>query len=126
MDDNKLSKKFREIQAKLHPDRYARKSDEEQALSIEWSSLVNVAYQTLHPPFKRATYLLKKHGINLPETNDAIDRAFLVNMMERNEEVVNRLTRKYTLISLLYFPSCLRSKMQKMWKQLKNFNDKLK
>lgn len=59
----------------------------EQELSADWSSLINSAYKTLLAPIKRGEYLLKLHGAEIAEDNNTIDREFLLQMMERNEEV---------------------------------------
>lgn len=63
------------------------RSDKEQNLSAEWSSLVNKAYKVLMSPIQRAEYLLKSHQIEIPEGNTAMNSAFLMEMMERNEQV---------------------------------------
>lgn len=51
------------------------------------SSLVNKAYKTLNTSIKRAEYILELKGITIPEDNNAIDKEFLLEIMERNEEV---------------------------------------
>lgn len=62
-------------------------SEKEQHLSAEWSSLVNRAYKILLSPIQRAEYLLKSHNIEVSESNTTSDKQFLLEMMERNEEV---------------------------------------
>lgn len=62
-------------------------SEKEQHLSAEWSSLVNKAYKILMSPIQRAEYLLKSHNVEIPEANTASSSQFLMDMMERNEEV---------------------------------------
>lgn len=56
-------------------------------MSSEWSSLINKAYKTLQTPLDRGEYLLELHGITLPEDNTINDPEFLMEMMEKNEEV---------------------------------------
>lgn len=46
-----------------------------------------MAYKTLLAPIKRGEYLLRLHGIEVPEGNTSVGNSFLVEMMERNEEV---------------------------------------
>ncbi|XP_059616314.1 iron-sulfur cluster co-chaperone protein HscB-like [Phlebotomus argentipes] len=87
VDSNALSVKFREMQSFLHPDKFSNKSQEEQDISLEWSSLVNKAYKTLLAPIKRGEYILERKGVQLPKDNSALDQMFLLEMMERNEEV---------------------------------------
>lgn len=56
-------------------------------MSSEWSSLINKAYKTLQAPLERGEYLLGLQGVVLPEDNTISDAEFLMEMMERNEEV---------------------------------------
>lgn len=56
-------------------------------MSAEWSSLINNAYKTLHSPIRRGEYLLQLHGVTIPEGNSEVNPEFLMEMMERNEEV---------------------------------------
>ncbi|XP_055677265.1 iron-sulfur cluster co-chaperone protein HscB [Lutzomyia longipalpis] len=87
VDSNALTKKFREMQSILHPDKFSSRSQKEQDISLEWSSLVNKAYKTLLAPLKRGEYILEQNGVELPQDNSALDQKFLMEMMERNEEV---------------------------------------
>lgn len=59
----------------------------EQNLSAEWSSVVNNAYKVLLSPIKRAEYLLQLFDVHITEDNSDVDADFLMEMMERNEEV---------------------------------------
>lgn len=68
-------------------------SEKEQQLSAEWSSLVNKAYKILLSPIQRAEYLLKSQNVQVPEGNKSSNAEFLMEMLERNEEV--RLNNKY-------------------------------
>lgn len=63
------------------------RSEKEQTLSAEWSSLVNKAYKILLSPIQRAEYLLRMKNIDIPESNTIGNTKFLMEMMERNEEV---------------------------------------
>lgn len=89
IDVNDLTKKFRDFQSKIHPDKFSGKSREEQTLSSEWSSLINKAYKTLQSPLERGEYLLRLSGIKLPDENTISDPEFLAEMMEKNEEASN-------------------------------------
>jgi molecular chaperone HscB len=75
------------LQSQIHPDKFSGKSDEEQLLSSEWSSLINKAYKILQTPLERGEYLLMLHGVTLPEDNSITDAEFLMEMMEKSEEV---------------------------------------
>jgi molecular chaperone HscB len=67
----------------VHPDRFAAGSDQERRLSMQASTRVNEAFQTLKDPLSRALYLLSLH----PEPAGAVpqDTAFLMEQMELRE-----------------------------------------
>ncbi|XP_055855021.1 iron-sulfur cluster co-chaperone protein HscB [Episyrphus balteatus] len=83
----KLTKIFRQLQTLVHPDKFGNKTEREQANSAEWSALINKAYKTLSHPLVRGQYLLKLHGVEMPHDNSALNKEFLLEMMEKNEEV---------------------------------------
>lgn len=49
--------------------------------------MVNRAYKTLLLPLTRAEYLLQMNGVPIPEDNSVLDAEFLMEMMEKNEEI---------------------------------------
>ncbi|ALC43936.1 l-3-72Do [Drosophila busckii] len=87
MQQQELTQRFRQLQARVHPDKYSNKSDREQSNSADWSSLINKAYKTLATPMERGQYMLQLEGEQMPQDNSALNKEFLMDMMERNEEV---------------------------------------
>jgi molecular chaperone HscB len=76
IDTEQLEREFYRLSRKLHPDRYAQASGQEQEWSTERSSLLNDAYRTLRDPIARTEYLLKVEGVQLEEQSKAAtDRA---------------------------------------------------
>ncbi|HZU22751.1 MAG TPA: Fe-S protein assembly co-chaperone HscB [Terriglobales bacterium] len=76
IDTAQLEREFYRLSRKLHPDLYARASEQEQEWSTERSSLLNDAYRTLRDPVARTEYLLKLEGVQLEEQSKAAtDRA---------------------------------------------------
>ncbi len=76
LDVAKLEKEFYVLSRNLHPDLHARLSSEEQAWSLEQSSLLNDAYRTLKDPIKRTQYLLQLEGVELEEqSKNATEKA---------------------------------------------------
>jgi molecular chaperone HscB len=63
LDTAALEREFYRLSRRLHPDVYARASQQEQDWSLANSSLLNDAYRTLKDPVKRTEYLLKLEGI---------------------------------------------------------------
>ncbi|CAK9830857.1 Iron-sulfur cluster co-chaperone protein HscB [Anthophora retusa] len=82
-----IQKKYRELQKQLHPDKFSNKSKKEKQLSDILSSLVNEAYSTLINPLKRGLYMLKLNGITISEETDNVHAEFLMEIMEKNEEI---------------------------------------
>lgn len=94
VDPVELTKKFRELQGFVHPDKFSNRSDDEQDISSEWSSILNKAYKTLSVPIKRGEYILEQNGMSLPQDNSVLDKDFLMEMMDRNEEIEEACTPK--------------------------------
>jgi len=67
LDVARLEKSFHQLSRNLHPDLHARLSAEEQAWSLEQSSLLNDAYRALKDPILRTQYLLQLEGVELEE-----------------------------------------------------------
>jgi molecular chaperone HscB len=90
LDADRLAELYREIQARVHPDKHAHLSDSEKRLAMQWATHVNEAYQTLKDPLRRARYLLELagHDVRL-ETNTAMPVEFLMAQMELREAVAD-------------------------------------
>jgi molecular chaperone HscB len=91
LDTAALERAFYMRSRQLHPDLFARKSPDEQAWSLEQSSLLNDAYRTLKDPVRRTEYLLRLEGVRGEEVEDAgkkqqrvppdlLEEAFELNM----------------------------------------------
>ena len=86
LDLQALEKDFYSQSRKLHPDRYARASQQEQARSLEQTGLLNDAYRTLKNPLERTRYLLKREGVQFEEERgskvpaDLLEEVFELNM----------------------------------------------
>ena len=63
LDAAALEREFYRLSRRLHPDVYARASQQEQEWSLASSSLLNDAYRTLKDPIKRTEYLFKLEGM---------------------------------------------------------------
>src|SRR5258706_5675836 len=88
LDIARLEAAYREIQSKVHPDRFAQAGDAERRASMQMTTQVNEAYRTLKSPVQRAKYLLALHGVDVGfETNTAMPREFLMEQMEIRERL---------------------------------------
>jgi molecular chaperone HscB len=83
-----LEEAYREIQARVHPDRFAHAGDAERRASLQWTTRVNEAYRALKSPVQRASHILALHGIDVAfETNTAMPQQFLMQQMELRESL---------------------------------------
>jgi molecular chaperone HscB len=86
VDAGALERAYREIQARVHPDRYAHAGDAERRASLQWTTRVNEAYRVLKSPVQRAKYLLELNGVDVAfETNTQMPPEFLVRQLELRE-----------------------------------------
>jgi molecular chaperone HscB len=86
LNQAQLDAAYREVQSKVHPDKFVQASDAEKRVAMQWSTRANEAYQTLKKPLKRATYLCELHGVDLEtESNTSMPVAFLMRQMEWRE-----------------------------------------
>lgn len=90
IDAGELDARFRELQARVHPDRHAHAGESDQRLAMQWATRVNEAYQTLKAPLPRARYLLHLLGHDAQiESNTAMPTEFLMAQMELREAVAD-------------------------------------
>ena len=87
VDEAELQKRFYELSRQWHPDRFSRKSADEQAQALEATSILNDGYRTLRNPVHRAEYLLKEEGFPIGEQRskdvppELLEEVFELNMM---------------------------------------------
>ncbi|VDP51637.1 unnamed protein product [Heligmosomoides polygyrus] len=95
IEDSLLKKRFRELQFKLHPDRFARASEHEKELSDEHSRRLNESYKTLSEPLHRAKYLLKILGdTDIADKEKDLDESSLMEMMDWHERIAEMTTKR--------------------------------
>jgi molecular chaperone HscB len=87
IDLDALQKRFYELSRQWHPDRFTRKSGDEQAQALEATAILNDGYRTLRDPVKRAEYLLTEEGFPIGEQRskdvppELLEEVFELNMM---------------------------------------------
>lgn len=83
-----LARRYRELQRRFHPDRFASATETERRLSLQMTAQLNAAYQTLRDVVARSRYLLSLQGIDTgEETDTAMDAGFLMEQMELRESL---------------------------------------
>ena len=86
LDAQALDRSYREIQSRVHPDRFAHAGDAERRASLQWTTRVNEAYRTLKSPVQRAKHLLELHGVDVAfETNTRMPTDFLMQQLGLRE-----------------------------------------
>ena len=86
LDAARLDSRRRELQAQMHPDRFAAQGAAAQRIAMQWSMRVNQAYQRLKDPLQRAAYLCQRRGVAIDaERNTAMPRDFLLQQMAWRE-----------------------------------------
>jgi molecular chaperone HscB len=85
-DRAELDARRRDLQARVHPDRFAAEGAAAQRLAMQWAVRVNEAYQRLKDPLSRAAYLCQLRGVPVDaERNTAMPADFLMQQMEWRE-----------------------------------------
>ena len=95
IDEEILEKAYREIQSRVHPDRFAHAGDAERRASLQWTTRVNEAYRALKDPVQRGKHLLELHGVDVAfETNTAMPGEFLTQQMALREALESAVSAK--------------------------------
>ncbi len=88
LDAVSLERAYREIQARIHPDKFVNSGEAEKRASMQWTTRVNEAYRTLKDPVLRAKYMLEQAGLDVGfETNTVMPPAFLMRQIELRESL---------------------------------------
>jgi molecular chaperone HscB len=89
VDGPRLEKSYRDLQSRVHPDRFAANGEADRRVAMQWATRANEAYRTLRDPVERARYLLRLKGYDTgEETNTSMPPDFLMQQMEWRETVV--------------------------------------
>ncbi|QJE01305.1 Fe-S protein assembly co-chaperone HscB [Massilia forsythiae] len=90
LDMDALDSAYREVQGRVHPDRFVNAGDTEKRVAMQWATRANEAYQTLRNPQKRAQYLCELNGVDIgAESNTAMPVDFLMQQMELREALAD-------------------------------------
>jgi molecular chaperone HscB len=86
LDRAALDARRRELQAQVHPDRFAAEGAAAQRIAMQWAVRVNEAWQCLKDPLARAAYLCELRGVPIDaERNTAMPASFLMRQMAWRE-----------------------------------------
>jgi molecular chaperone HscB len=109
-----LEQSYRDLQALIHPDRYAQAGDAERLASLQLTTRVNEAYRALKDPVQRARHILELNGVDVAfETNTQMPTDFLMQQLEMREELEGAVAKKN-----FAFLDALKNNLSKKKKQL--------
>jgi molecular chaperone HscB len=97
ISEEKLKKKYIQLQKKNHPDKFAVATDAEKKRALLQSSIVNDAYEVLKNDIKRALYLLDCNKIKIGNINNS---KFLMQQMDYEEFLEENSANKNKLQEL--------------------------
>ena len=81
VDNSALMAAFLKLQSQWHPDRFASGSDEERRISMQNTSFINAAKDTLKSPRLRSRYLLELSGVSFSDEVETSKRfAYLLHI----------------------------------------------
>src|SRR3954470_12715667 len=90
VDSTRLERCYRDLQTRVHPDKFAAATEAERRVAMQWATRANEAYRTLRDPLGRARYLLQLKGFDTgEESNTAMPPDFLMQQMEWREVVAD-------------------------------------
>lgn len=115
VDLDKVGQRHRDLQKTVHPDKFVNGSDLEKRISMQKTSLINEAFNTLRQPVDRAIYLLKLKGVDLNLENETtMDADFLMEQIEMREALSDVRSKDDPLSELDDFSRQIKAKMKSM------------
>jgi molecular chaperone HscB len=86
IDAAALDRAYKEVQAKVHPDRFVSSSAAERRVAMQWATRANEAFAVLRSAPRRAAYLCELRGAPIDaESNTAMPREFMLRQMQWRE-----------------------------------------
>ncbi|HUM98133.1 MAG TPA: Fe-S protein assembly co-chaperone HscB [Chitinophagaceae bacterium] len=110
IDKKSIPKKYFELSRLYHPDLYANAAEDEKALMLEKTTLLNKAFKTFQQSGETIKYVLELKGLLVNDEKYQLPASFLMEVMELNEaladsgtsaEILNRIDQ---LESEIYEP----------------------
>ncbi len=81
-----IGEKYRDLQEKFHPDRFAHADEQEKLAAVQQSSYLNEAFDTLVSPIKRAAYILTLHKLDIEHVDQSeLGMDLLMEQMQLRE-----------------------------------------
>jgi molecular chaperone HscB len=100
VDKASLPRKYFELSRKYHPDFFVNGSEEEQALALEKSAMLNKAFKAFQNPDETIKYVLQLKRLLVEEEKYELPPDFLMEVLEINEELMEMGENKTLLPNL--------------------------
>lgn len=124
VDIDQLQKRYRDLQKTVHPDRFASASAQEKRISMQQTSWINEAFNTLKKPVDRAIYLLSLKGIDVNlEKETTMDAVFLMEQLEMRESLSKVRSNDDPLSALDHLTRALKDRTKTMSEEFANAYD---
>lgn len=95
VDERELERAWLARSRAVHPDRFARKSDQERRYAAEQTVALNDAWRAIRDPWDRASWLVKSRGIDTAR----LDQSLLVGLMEERERAEESDTGRQAVVA---------------------------
>lgn len=110
-----VQQRYMELQKLVHPDKFVNASAQEKRLSMQQTSRINEALNTLKQPVERALYLLKLKDMDINFDNETtMDAGFLMEQMEMREALSEVRNNQDPLAELDHLTKELTDKIKNM------------
>jgi molecular chaperone HscB len=87
VDKKNLTQKYFELSRKCHPDYFATASEDEQAVALEKSAMLNKALKVLQQPIETIKYVLQLKDVLVEDEKYELPANFLMAMMDIQEQL---------------------------------------
>jgi molecular chaperone HscB len=115
VDLDLVQQHYMDLQKAVHPDKFVNASAQEKRISMQQTSRINEALNTLKQPVDRALYLLKLKDMDINFENETtMDAAFLMEQMEMREALSEVREKNDPLAELDRIGDELRTRSKKM------------
>jgi len=109
-----IGEKYRDLQTKVHPDRFADAGEQEKLAAVQYSSYLNDAFGTLVSPIKRAAYMLVLHDLDIEHFDQSELSMDLLLEQMRLREALDGLSKEESQLAEL---SELKAEVAKKFQQ---------
>ena len=121
-DAKAVQQRYLELQKKVHPDNFVNAGAYEKRLSMQHTSRINEAFNTLKNPVERALYLLRLKGLDINFDNETtMDAQFLMEQLELREELENVHTESDPLVKLDALSADIKDRLSIMMQQFSKY-----